>query len=67
MVGHTAVLPDFTRVKLLDSLIEECHNAGSYIQKHLPDVELWLGETSSCYDGGAPVLSGAYVAGFMYD
>ena len=29
------------------------------------DKELWVGETSSCYDGGAPQLSATYVAGFM--
>jgi len=26
---------------------------------------VWLGETSSCWGGGAPGLSDRYVAGFM--
>lgn len=63
--GHTALLPDFFTVTVLDKLIGECKTAFGAVQKYQPGIELWLGETSSCYGGGAPHLSNTYVAGFM--
>ncbi len=63
--GATAVLPDFFSVSVLDKFIIEAMSAQGLLSEYQPDIELWLGETSSCY-GGAPVLSNAYVAGFMY-
>ena len=64
--GQTAILPDCFNVGVLDSFLHTCQDAENFIQKYLPDAELWLGETSSFYGGGASVLSSAYVAGFMY-
>ncbi len=63
--GATAVLPDMFSVKVLDSFINEAKEANEYAMKYLPHTELWLGETSSCYGGGTPVLSSSFVSGFM--
>ena len=63
--GHTAILPDFFSVPLLDRFIFDAKVTKTYVNEYQPGTELWLGETSSTYGGGTPVLSGAYVAGFM--
>ena len=63
--GRTAVLADFYNVSLLDSFIDNVMKTRKYADEYLPDVELWLGETSSTFGGGTPELSDAYVAGFM--
>ena len=63
--GAKAVLPDMFNVAVLDSFINEAKEAKSYAFKYLPKAELWLGETSSCYGGGTPVLSSSFVSGFM--
>ena len=63
--GQTAVLPDFFSVPLLDRFIFDAKVTKMYVDEYQPGTELWLGETSSTYGGGTPVLSGAYVAGFM--
>ncbi|XP_064386815.1 heparanase-like [Halichondria panicea] len=64
--GAKAVLPDMFNVAVLDSFINEAKEAKSYAFKYLPKAELWLGETSSCYGGGTPVLSSSFVSGFMW-
>ena len=63
--GGTAVLPDLFSVSYLDHLIGDARHAAGLVNQYQPAAELWLGETSSFYDGGAPVLSSAYGAGFM--
>ena len=63
--GTTAVLPDFFDPNILDMFMEAANETMIETLKHNISVELWLGETSSCYGGGAPVLSGSYIAGFM--
>ena len=63
--SKTAILPDFFSVPLLDRFISVARLTQSYVNGYQPGTELWLGETSSTYDGGTPVLSTGYVAGFM--
>ena len=63
--GETAVLLDFVSVPPLDHFIFDAKVNKMYVNEYQPGTELWLGETSSTYGGGTPVLSGAYVAGFM--
>jgi len=66
MNGKTAQLEDMMSVDVLDSLVEQLTNLQDAVaaagRTYNP---LWLGETSSCYGGGAPGLSDSYVAGFM--
>ena len=50
---------------LLDEFVSIARLTQSYVNEYQRGTELWLGETSSTYDSGTPVLSGAYVAGFM--
>ena len=52
-------------MRLLDEFVSIARLTRSYVNEYQRGTELWLGETSSTYDGGTPVLSGAYVAGFM--
>jgi len=64
--GRTARLEDMMSTDVLDSLTEQL----SMLQDTVAaagrsDSPLWLGETSSCWGGGAPGLSDSYVAGFM--
>ena len=63
--GRTAILPDFFSVPLLDKFVSIARLTQYYVNEYQPGTELWLGETSSTYGGGTPVLSTAYVAGFM--
>lgn len=64
--GRTAQLEDMMSVDVLNSLAEQL----SLLQDTVAaagytDNPVWLGETSSCWGGGAPDLSDRYVAGFM--
>lgn len=64
--GATALFPDFFNPEILDKFAVEANNTVNIVtQQRQLDVELWLGETSSCYGGGAPGLSDTYLAGFM--
>ena len=64
--GQTVKASDFTNVTVLDKFINETKNARAVQLLYQPGAELWLGETSSCYHGGASGLSNAYIAGFLY-
>ena len=63
--GTTAVLSDFFDPIVLDKFMDTVGEIPQIIMHHRINVELWLGETSSCFGGGAPVLSSSYIAGFM--
>ena len=66
--GATAKLQDFYNPDILDQFVDSSLNQLAEIKKfnQSRDLELWLGETSSCFGGGSPTLSNSYVAGFMY-
>lgn len=59
------MLPDFFNPDVLDRFLIAANATWNEMLQHNISMELWLGETSSCSGGGAPVLSSTYVAGFM--
>lgn len=63
--GQKAVLGDFIDVNVLDGMIEEVGVYLDMVKKELPGVPMWITETGSAYDGGAPGLSERYVSGFL--
>ena len=63
--GGTGTLPQFYDVNLLDTFIRYAIDFRGISELLAPDADLWIGETSSMYGGGAPHLSDTYVAGFM--
>ena len=63
--GNTAKLPDCYNVDTLDSYIHHAVFFQATTEALQPQADVWLGETSSFYDGGAPHLSDTYVAGFL--
>lgn len=51
---------------VLDSLVKQLSELRDTIaEAGYSSSPVWLGETSSCWGGGAPGLSDRYVAGFM--
>ena len=53
-------------VKVLNSLVAGLVKLQEVIKSTgYSNTSVWLGETSSCWGGGAPGLSDRYVAGFM--
>lgn len=65
MNGRIATVDDFTNSEILDSLQDELRTGNRIIRDTGGKKQLWLGETSSAYGGGANGLSDAYVAAFM--
>jgi len=64
--GRTARLEDMMSVDVLNSLNHQLSMLKDTVAAAgRKDNPLWLGETSSCWGGGAPDLSDRYVAGFM--
>lgn len=64
--GRTATVDDMMSLEVLDILTNELGRlrvslSGAGHAGHT----LWLGETGSCWGGGASGLSDRYVAGFM--
>ncbi|XP_055955927.1 heparanase [Patella vulgata] len=64
--GQKATLKDFTDRKLLDKFIPEVDSFVKICNEQAPNKQCWLGESSSCYHGGAPHISDRYVAGFLW-
>ncbi|XP_055955739.1 heparanase-like [Patella vulgata] len=64
--GQTATLKDFTDRKLLDKFIPHVDSFVKTCNEKAPNKQCWLGETSSCYHGGAQNISDRYVAGFLW-
>ena len=62
----SAILPDFFNPSILDRFLFAAEKIVTETLPYSSDKELWVGETSSCYDGGTPELSNSYIAGFMY-
>ena len=64
--GRTAHLEDMMSRDVLDSLAEQLMKLRDTVAAAgRADTPVWLGETSSCWGGGAPGLSDSYIAGFM--
>ncbi|KAM9701290.1 LOW QUALITY PROTEIN: heparanase-like, partial [Menidia menidia] len=64
--GRDASLEDFLDPGVLDSLALKAHEVLETVRSGAPGVPVWLGETSSAFGGGAPGLSDAFAAGFMW-
>ena len=65
--GHTATEKDFLSVSDLDELGTYVNDAQQLInQADTVTQTLWLGETSSAYDGGAPGLSNEFTSTFVW-
>ena len=65
MAAQTAKEEDFINVNKLDGFRSESVEAAQTVQSLYPEAEVWLGETSSAFDGGANGLSNSFIAGFM--
>ena len=64
--SDTATFADFISIPVLDSLIPELNLSMSIGRGYDPNIPVILGETSSCWNGGAKNLSSSFVAGFMW-
>ena len=64
--GHIASLQDFINVTNLNILAKEIFNVKTVFSRFAANKELWLGETSAAYGGGAEGLSDTFVNGFMW-
>uniref|UniRef100_A0A672J1L7 Heparanase n=1 Tax=Salarias fasciatus TaxID=181472 RepID=A0A672J1L7_SALFA len=64
--GRDTSLNDFLNPDILDTLNDNITKILEKVKHGAPGKPVWLGETSSAYGGGAPGLSNAFVAGFMW-
>lgn len=61
----TAFVQNFIDPDVLDGLQAEINHGNYATRKFTPGKQLWIGETSSAWNGGAKGLSDGYVAAFM--
>ncbi|KAM5282774.1 heparanase isoform 1-T1 [Hipposideros larvatus] len=64
--GRIATKEDFLNPDVLDTFISPVQKIFQVVKKTRPHKKVWLGETSSAYGGGAPLLSNTFAAGFMW-
>nr|KAF6392207.1 heparanase [Pipistrellus kuhlii] len=63
--GRTATKEDFLNPDVLDTFISPVQKIFQVVEMTRPHKKVWLGETSSAFGGGAPLLSNTFAAGFM--
>uniref|UniRef100_A0A5F5PK68 Heparanase n=1 Tax=Equus caballus TaxID=9796 RepID=A0A5F5PK68_HORSE len=64
--GRIATKEDFLNPDVLDTFISSVQKVFQVVEETRPHKKVWLGETSSAYGGGAPLLSNSFAAGFMW-
>ncbi|XP_026943360.1 heparanase isoform X2 [Sagmatias obliquidens] len=64
--GRIATKEDFLNPDVLDTFISSVQKIFQAVEEARPHKKVWLGETSSAYGGGAPLLSNTFAAGFMW-
>ncbi|XP_049741824.1 heparanase [Elephas maximus indicus] len=64
--GRIATKEDFLNPDVLDTFILSAQKIFQVVEETRPHKKVWLGETSSAYGGGAPLLSNTFAAGFMW-
>ncbi|XP_037065117.1 heparanase isoform X2 [Peromyscus leucopus] len=64
--GRVATKEDFLSSDVLDTFIFSVRKILKVTKEIRPGRKVWLGETSSAYGGGAPLLSNTFAAGFMW-
>ncbi|XP_052054135.1 heparanase isoform X1 [Apodemus sylvaticus] len=64
--GRVATKEDFLSSDVLDTFILSVQKILKVTKEMTPGKKVWLGETSSAFGGGAPLLSNTFAAGFMW-
>uniref|UniRef100_A0A673UPW8 Heparanase n=1 Tax=Suricata suricatta TaxID=37032 RepID=A0A673UPW8_SURSU len=64
--GRIATKEDFLNPDVLDTFTSSVQKIFQVVEETRPHKAVWLGETSSAYGGGAPLLSNTFAAGFMW-
>ncbi|KFO38385.1 heparanase [Fukomys damarensis] len=64
--GRIATKEDFLNPDVLDTFMVSVQKILQVVEETRPGKKVWLGETSSAYGGGAPLLSNTFAAGFMW-
>ncbi|XP_055955939.1 heparanase [Patella vulgata] len=66
MSSASATVEKFHSVTVLESLRPMLINVINLCKRFIPTKQVWLGETSSSYGGGAHEISDRYVASFLW-